>query len=119
MDPLSAISVAAAVVQFVDFSSRLLMDTVEIFRSSANQPGNRDNIDISEISRDLSALSDEVQSQYRLVGIPPNGGSEEVFVRLCATCKAIGEELEGCVADVKIHIANNPTRAIRSFLIAL
>ena len=112
MDPLSAISIAAAVVQFVDYGSRLLQDTVEIYRSSTGK--SRDKLEISSISRDLAALSDEVESRLTVLG-----GSEEIFVRLCGTCRDIGKELQGCVDDVNIHVVSNPKRAVRSFLSAL
>ena len=117
MDPLSAISLAAAVVQFVDFGSRLLRNTAAIYRSSSNQI--RGTNDVSSISQDLSALSNEVESKSRLALRTSSEISEEIFVRLCGACRDIGAELQDCVADVKIYVKGNPERAVRSFLSAL
>jgi hypothetical protein len=117
MDPISAISVAAAVVDFVDFGSGLLRETAEIYRSSTGQSGVK--LDISSVSRDLTVLSDEVNSKSKLIMFPPGRGSEEVFARLCGDCKDIGTELQECVADTRDHASSNTKRAFDSFLVAL
>lgn len=117
MDPLSAISVAAAVIQFVDFGSGLLRDTVEIYRSTTGQSRNR--LDIRSISRDLSALADEVEAKSSLTGLPAGRSSEDVFIGLCRACKDVAKELQECVSDVSLHVAKNPRRAFQSFVTVL
>lgn len=117
MEPLTAISVAAAVVQFVDFGSRLLRDTVEVYRSPTGQ--SRDTLNIASISRELSALGDEVESKSKALELLHGEDSEGVFVRLCRSCKDLGEEMNEFIGDVGAHIAKNPKSAVRSFFSVL
>jgi hypothetical protein len=60
MDPLSALSVAAAVVQFVDFGTRVLSDARHIYESSSGQTSM--NLELSTVANDLSRLIDDMES---------------------------------------------------------
>jgi len=111
MDPISALSIAAAVVKFVHFGIRLLSDTADNYRSSLGE--SRDRLDLEAITQELAALSQEVQSKSRLAA----NSAEEVFLRLCATCADIGKELQECIAIVNAQ--SKPGRVFRSFLLAL
>ncbi len=55
MDPLSALSVAAAIVQFVEFSANLLSTAHEIFHSPSGLSG--ENANILEVYESLNNLS--------------------------------------------------------------
>jgi hypothetical protein len=111
MDPLSALSVAAAVVQFVDFGARLLSNTAENYHSSSVEIRSRE--DVEEISRDLATLNEEVQSKSHLAV----GSSEKIFVRLCQRCADVAKELAECVEVVSSQSRSG--RAFQSFFLAL
>lgn len=117
MDPLNAISLAAAVIQFIDFGSRLLSEAAELYRSTTGQTGQK--LDISRIESDLSTLNNEVESKSTSIGTPTCGSSEEIFVRLCGSCQDIANELRDCIGVVGLEVTNNPKRALQSFLIVL
>jgi hypothetical protein len=57
MDPFSSLSIAAAVVQFIDFGARLVAGTLEIYRS---EDGHTD--DVSELAKRTERLSDLMSS---------------------------------------------------------
>ncbi|KAK3944650.1 hypothetical protein QBC46DRAFT_439011 [Diplogelasinospora grovesii] len=117
MDPLSALSLAAAVVQFVDYGSRLLRDTIEIYGNLDGQSAARTKL--SKTAQELRSLSNEVESRSAQAGLPSASSSEEVFIGLCIECRAISEELQASISTVEVQISSKPRRAIRSFLAAL
>ncbi|KAJ4246007.1 hypothetical protein NW762_013751 [Fusarium torreyae] len=59
MDPLSALGVAAAVIQFVDFGQRLLSETWHIYRDAAGQ--DIELRELSIVSRDLAKVAQAVR----------------------------------------------------------
>ena len=119
MDPLSAISLASAVVQFVDFGSRLLRETVNVYKSSSGRSVT--NNELRAISNDLSILSNDVILKSTISKVKQGGGSEEVFVRLCHECSEIGKELHSSVTvvDEYVNSHSKPKRAMGSFLSVL
>ena len=108
MDPMSALSIAAGVFQFVDFGRRLLSDTADNYRA----PG-RHQDDLERLDRDLTALNAEVQSKSHLA----TGASEQVLIRACNTCAELAKELKRCISDVA-H-TNKTAHLAQSFLSAL
>ena len=59
MEPLSALFVAAAVVQFVDFGSKIIASTFKIYEPSALQEKGSDSIRV--ITGRLMFLNDELK----------------------------------------------------------
>ena len=58
MDPITAVSVAAAVTQFIDFSVRLLSTSYDIYVSPHGESGRQ--VERKTIARDLAEISGEV-----------------------------------------------------------
>ncbi|KAI1418856.1 hypothetical protein F5Y12DRAFT_789534 [Xylaria sp. FL1777] len=85
MDPLSALSVAAGVVQFVDFTFRLVSGTRAIIRSKSGLGGDANTLDA--IARDAAELSDA------LAASPALATSSTTLQTLVGECKAISENL--------------------------
>ena len=83
MDPLSALSVAAAVVQFVDYSSRMVSKSREIYKSADGALA--ENIDLEVASKCLQRLTE------------PLRGSQIV--------DALGEVCKACECVVFIEIS--------------
>ncbi|KAK4230174.1 hypothetical protein QBC38DRAFT_496912 [Podospora fimiseda] len=102
MDPISALGIAAAVVQFVDFGSRLLHGVVEIHKSESGQL--TEHAQLAQMSSDLLRLTLEVEDKARFFGTTTNytrSDSEEIFFRLCQECAAISRELGAALARVQ------------------
>ncbi|KAK4163739.1 hypothetical protein QBC43DRAFT_319118 [Cladorrhinum sp. PSN259] len=97
MEPLSALSVAAAVIQFVDFGSRMLSEARGIYVgkiSSLDQ-------ELLSICNNFAELSDEVESKSRVLQTRPAGSSQDTFLRLCQECKHTSSELQGVISNLR------------------
>jgi hypothetical protein len=117
MEPLSVLAVAAAVVQFVDYGTRLFTDAREIYKSSPNQTKNR--VELTAVSQDLARLSNEVDARSKSLNLGDVGDSEEVFLRLCRECKGISDELQESLAKLQARGTTKFERAANSFFVAL
>lgn len=99
MDPISSLSVAAAVIQFVDFGSRLLSNSLQIYRSPSGQTAAV--VSLSDISNDLAQLAEEVARHLSL----PRHGKTSIFqsqlLKLCGDCKELNKELQASVHRIR------------------
>jgi hypothetical protein len=59
MDPVSALGVAASVVQFVEFTSSLICSTYEIYQSASGCSAA--SVDLETITTGLQALNTDLQ----------------------------------------------------------
>ncbi|RWA06363.1 hypothetical protein EKO27_g8741 [Xylaria grammica] len=85
MDPLSALSVAAGVVQFVDFAFRLVSGTREIMKSRSGFACDVNTLDA--IARDALGLSGA------LAASPSLASSNTTLQALVRECKTIADDL--------------------------
>jgi hypothetical protein len=110
MEPLSILSVAAAVVQFLDFASGILNDTKDIYKSSLGQV--QSDIELSEISLHFSSLTHSISS--RISKLMHDDESEcalldvekdtiAIILRLCRDSKTINEELQGTLTELRVR----------------
>ncbi|KAI0902943.1 hypothetical protein F4823DRAFT_340353 [Ustulina deusta] len=107
MDPLSALSVAASVVQFVDFTFRLVSSTRAIIKSKSGFAGDVDTLDA--IARDATELSDA------LAASPALDASSTTLQALVGECKTIAESLLAVLENLR----TNKTKKWRCFVAAL
>lgn len=97
MDPLSALSVAAAVVQFVEFGQRLLSETWNIYRDNSGKT--LELRDLGVVSDDVIQLSTAVRDALskKQRGAAAGGSAsheaEDILVRVCGECDVIGAEI--------------------------
>ncbi len=65
MDAVTILGVAAATVQFVDFASRIVSSTIEIYRS----PSGRAHIEyeVSTLARDLAHLATQICNKMQFL----------------------------------------------------
>ncbi|KAK3395777.1 hypothetical protein B0T20DRAFT_44929 [Sordaria brevicollis] len=101
MDPLSALSVAAAVVQFVDFGFGLVKKASNIRKDAA---GVREKIvEIDRISQELVELSEQIQE--RMAPLQHPGAQLTVLeMRLleeCKNCQALGGQLAEAIPKIQ------------------
>ena len=129
MEPLSALGVAAAAVQFLDFGSGIISDFQEIYKSPQGQT--RELVELSTVSKDLAGLAGEIEAKLnsaRLRKISEDGGSsitaattdsEEVFYRLCGSCREIGTEIQERVSALQAKGTSKLRLTASSFYVAL
>ncbi|UKZ52607.1 hypothetical protein TrVGV298_006388 [Trichoderma virens] len=128
MDPLSALSVAAAAVQFLDYGSRILVDSWDIWKSSGQAPR---NAELAEITQNLTTLMKEVddkaQGAQRDRGVTGAEGSgprldepsRAKFLSLCRECNDICTDLKERLDKLKTHGNQGIKHAADSFVVAL
>ncbi|KAK0616675.1 hypothetical protein B0T14DRAFT_250916 [Immersiella caudata] len=89
MEPTGAIGVAAAAIQFLDFGSRLLSSSCDIYRSPSGQTAKQ--VALSAIIDDLSSLLNQVEQTISIrlrSGSHPSPAEDQVL-RLCKECKSL------------------------------
>jgi hypothetical protein len=95
MDPLSVLSVAAAVVQFADFGFRLVKSVHDLYKSSSGQKA--EHIELSVVSQDLSRLAASVEAKFE----ENTGPSAQVFLSLCRECASTNDELQEILSKLE------------------
>ncbi|KAF2470468.1 uncharacterized protein BDR25DRAFT_35094 [Lindgomyces ingoldianus] len=118
MEPLSALGVAANVLQFVDFAGKLLSLTVRIHRARNKSNSKAESNILENITRDLTKhnetlkistndLGDSYQSQLSL--------EDREIVRICTDCEQVAAKFLHTLAKLK----NGKATAWASFVDAL
>lgn len=98
-DPLTALSVAAAVVQFVDFSSKLLLTGVGIYKAAsgaaeANEELGRHVENIQLLTSDIVIASSTPQLML--------SANEKKIIALAKRCQEISRTLLDLLEDLKV-----------------
>jgi hypothetical protein len=112
MEPLSALAVAAAVIQFADFGYRLLRGAHDRYTSPSGLESQA--VEVSTVSKDLSQLAEDVESKLG-VGTGP---SEEAFRCLCRECKEVHDALQRILAELQARDTSRLALAARSLVAA-
>lgn len=126
MEPLSILSVAAAVVQFIDFASGIITDTKEAYGSSIGQTKN--DIELANIARDFASLNYILSS--RVAKLMQDDGSENaalefekdtiaILLRLCRESEAINTEIQATLTILRIEGTTKIKLATESFVVSL
>ncbi|KAF2803353.1 uncharacterized protein BDZ99DRAFT_400033, partial [Mytilinidion resinicola] len=98
LDPLTAIGLAGNVVQFVDFTAKLIAEGRAIYKAGATS----ENEDLEVITRDLIGLNGKLLSVS-----PPDSGSvqeseDEDLQHLAKRCVELGKELLSILEDLRM-----------------
>ncbi|KAI1420686.1 hypothetical protein F5Y12DRAFT_788046 [Xylaria sp. FL1777] len=126
MDPLSILSVAAAVAQFLDFTTRIIGDTKEAYESSMGQI--QHDIELSKISRDFSSLTHNLSSKMskmmqddasQNVALEVEKDTVVILLRLCRESKAINKDIQAILSELRVGGTTKIRLATESFVVAL
>ena len=94
LDPVAALGLAGNIVQFVDFSCKILRDTKSLYESSTGVSA--DNNLLEAISRDLMNLNNALTAPSAIGAIP------ESTRNLASRCKDIAAELLSTLERLKV-----------------
>lgn len=96
MEPLSALAIATSVVQFIDFSSKIISGSHELYKSSTGL--SRDNTSLHEITNTLLELSHGIDL------CTPAGPSEhgEHLRVLCHNINQVATDLIGTLEEIRL-----------------
>ena len=108
LDPITTIGLAGNIVQFVDFSWKLLSETKGMYDSTTGTLAEYDIVEA--ISDDIIRLDDALMAPSAAGAIP------EQIRNLASQCREIAQELLSALAKVK---AQEPHKKWKSFVAAL
>ncbi|KAF7935388.1 uncharacterized protein EAE97_008295 [Botrytis byssoidea] len=91
LDPLSALSLAATIVQFVDYGSKVISDATELHHSSEGALAN--NLELSTIIPDLSSISNALSLRSSGQGMHSYTKDELALNGLASQCKELSDKL--------------------------
>lgn len=101
MDPLTAIGLASAIVQFVDFGRNLISESHEMYRSIEGT--SKTNMDTENIAKQIHSLSEHLLSSdqsYEETGAPFE--NQRVLRSLATECRSVASELLDLLKDLKV-----------------
>lgn len=105
MDPLSALSIAACVVQFVDFGTKVLKDGKELYNSADGALA--ENVDFATSSSRLQQLSTTLQDSLHqgTQGLQqgPLQERDAALENICYACMQISKELVSKLENLKVQ----------------
>jgi N-terminal domain on NACHT_NTPase and P-loop NTPases len=104
METLAVIGLIGNVVQFVDFSGKLISKSAEIYHSSTGALA--ENADIETATDHLIQLNKKLRDAATLAG-------DGELRRLCTSCSSVAEELLGTLDKVKVKGDQGKLKSIR------
>ena len=104
MDPLSALSIAASVVQFIDFSSKLVSGSRKLYKLSEGLDEGYE--DLEQVTENLVNLSDELQRSMQTDTSKQTRSHEQELRTLCKGCNEVAKDLLGVLEKLKLDKDN-------------
>jgi hypothetical protein len=107
MDPVSALGVAASVVQFIDFTETLFSGTYQIYKSATGQT--KFNFDLMTITTSLNTLNKDLRSSLHLATLDgkPLSKVEAEIDTICRGCSKVAEQLLLALEKLKAQEEHN------------
>lgn len=98
MDPVTCLGIASAIVQFVDFATKLVSEGEELYNSANGT--SKENSELKNITLDLSSMSQKLS-------LPTRPGKriskdEIEFRKVAASCKDVADEFLGVLDSIKV-----------------
>ncbi|KAE9372556.1 hypothetical protein N431DRAFT_483324 [Stipitochalara longipes BDJ] len=101
LDPLTCISLASSIVQFVDFSAKLISDTKELYQSA--ERSSTQNGQLLAVTSDLKELCKNLDpAQPRAPNAQPPSPDELALLELSSSCKDVADELITVLEKLKV-----------------
>jgi hypothetical protein len=107
MDPLSTIGLVGNIVQFVDFGSKLISKSVELYRSTEGALD--ENLDTETATNHLKDLNEKLKNGAKATG-------DTTLKDLCEACDKVARELLEALGKVKVKGKHEKWKSIRKAL---
>jgi 6-phosphogluconate dehydrogenase len=99
MDPISALGIAAAAVQFIDFGSKLVSRSKEIYQSSSGFSA--EHVDLTETTNKMISLSQNLESTLQNSASQTLEFHESQLLEVCRQCLQISSELITAINKIR------------------
>ena len=104
MDPITAVGFAASILNFIDYSHKVVTGTIEVFRSGSTAK----NVHISEVISDLQDAAKD------LTKLPPGRSyHEKALHQLSASCQELAKELTTLLARLSTTDRHSKWTSVR------
>lgn len=100
MDPLSALGVASNIIQIVDFSSRIISRSHEIYKSVDGR--SKEHAVLDDAAKNLRELSSDL-GKYTRPNLRSLNAADKQLVRLRRECEEVVQELRDALEDLKLE----------------
>ncbi|KAM0156950.1 hypothetical protein ACHAPG_005034 [Botrytis cinerea] len=102
MNPLDALSLAGTIIQFVDFSSKVLDGTIELYRSGAETLAVHQQLGF--VADDLAKISKRLSDSYwGLSGVGViSTTSDDAFMFICRDASELSTKLKNKINNLKV-----------------
>ncbi|KAI1110172.1 hypothetical protein F5Y14DRAFT_429919 [Nemania sp. NC0429] len=119
MDPLTAVSLAAAVVQFTDYGVRLLTDTLRVYKSASGIVP--EVVELKTVVDDMRQLSQSIREKSDQLASTRTRthNSKQKLLQLCRRCQELSDELADIVGRLQTRGTKSLNLAIESFVVAI
>jgi hypothetical protein len=116
MDPLTALSLASSIVQFVDFGSELVAKGWRRYKSADGSLV--EDVDTEMAVHHLVYLVSKLQnpSESRLPDSEAGQVEDQAFRALCTKCHSMGEELLSCLKAARVEGKHRKWKSFRQAL---
>lgn len=109
LDPITALSVAGNIVQFIDFSAKIITASVQLHMSE------HDTLKVNEVlevvTSDLVKLTTKL---HRLDGVSgPISDDDQALIDLCASCNTVADELLSRLTSLKVKGQRTKWKTLR------
>lgn len=111
MDPLSALSIAASLVQFLDFGAKLVGTGLEVYRSV--EGSTEENLETEYLVNHTRDLAARLKSAQRLSGGKALSHDEAKLLDLARKSHVLANELTGLLLSLRSHAHHSSWDAIR------
>lgn len=91
MEPLLALGVASNVVQFIDFTAKVLSRSVKIYRATQNGNGDGDATDLESLTIHFEGHNRALTESLRRLqkDVEEISGPDKEILRMCAECEKL------------------------------
>jgi plasmid maintenance system antidote protein VapI len=114
MDPLSCLSIAGAVVQFLDFGTKLISESWKIYKDGELEV----HVQAAVAARDLRSYNAKLRQSLRAQGVTSCSTQDEAALEeLCRDCSALADEFILRLEKLKVekgHVWKSLSQAISS-----
>ena len=92
MEPLSALGVASSVVQFVDFATKVVSQTVRIYRAAQSKHEHGDSLTLltTQLEKYNWNMPKSLEAPHGSGGLSPEDGE---ILKVCTECTKISSKL--------------------------
>lgn len=116
LDPLSALSLAAAIVQFVDFGTKIVLSAAEIHASATGSLTK--NVELFSITIDLSEISGKLVLGDRTQR-DKYSKDEQALASLAMQCREVANTLLTTLEDLSLKGPHKRWKSVRQALLSV